>query len=221
MEVVLLSPNFKYNIGDFFDKPDSDLINKQESILGRIALKKAYNSFKKSRQSPRTINILKDDSGVPFIKNGEDLFCSISHSFGYALAVVDKNRVGVDIEKIRDHREELIKYIATPQELEIVSDKNKENTITKTWVIKEAVLKALGVGFELNPKSLEICKKVKNNYFVLVNNKGELYRFNVLAFRWKDFCIAIAVEERKYEKRKINWNNFSSVYLSEIESIDR
>src|SRR3989344_1532277 len=196
MEVVLLSNlSTKNNFYDSLNKSDINSIKqipskkRQESILGKIALKKAYNLFNQSAISYKKIKILKDKIGVPSIKNNQKLSCSISHSFGYAGAVVGDKTIGIDIEKIRNHKKELVNYILLPEELEYVLERNFNLTITKTWVIKEAVLKAIGAGFRLNPKKLKIYKRFKNDYLVTINDKGKLHKreFNVLAFRWKSF----------------------------------
>jgi phosphopantetheine--protein transferase-like protein len=228
MEVVLLSPHYLVN-NNSLNKSDKDYIKsislrkRKESILGKIALKKAYKNFTKSKESQKRIEILKSEDGVPFIRNNSKLSCSISHSSGYAVAIIDNKTVGVDIEKIRSHKKELFDHILLPEELKYVLEKNPNLTITKTWVIKEAVLKAIGTGFRLNPKKVKILKRVKNDYLVIINDKGELRQreFNVLAFRWKNFYIAIAMEVHKDDKYKINWNNLTSVQLSKVKDFYR
>ncbi|MEM3074340.1 MAG: 4'-phosphopantetheinyl transferase superfamily protein [Candidatus Pacearchaeota archaeon] len=225
MEVVLLSPDFKYNLNNSFNESDVASIKElpakkvKESILGKIALKKAYNLYNQRAQDHKRIEILKNKDGMPFIKNNPKLSCSISHSSGYAVATVGSKTIGIDIEKIRAHKKELSDYLLLPEELRHVSERNLNLTITKTWVIKEAVLKAIGLGFKLSPKKIKICKKVKNNYLVTINNEDRLHKkkFNVLAFRWKSFYIAIAMETHKDEKYKINWNNLTSVQLPKIK----
>ncbi len=227
MEVVLLSPNFKHNFSDSLNKSDLKSIEQthfrkiKESILGKIALKKAYNLYNRRAQDHKKIKILKNKDGRPFIKNNSKLSCSISHSFGYAGAIIGEKTIGIDIEKIRTHKKELSGYILLPDELRYVSDRNPNLTITKTWVIKEAVLKAIGVGFKLSPKKIKICKKVKNNYLVTIDNKDRLHKkkFNVLAFRWKSFYIAIAMESHKNGKYKINWHNLTSLQLPKVKDL--
>jgi len=229
MEVVLLPPDFDYDTCYYLNKEELKSIGQSpfkkanESILGKIALKKAYKIFNQFTQDPKKIRTMKDKSGVPFIKNNSKLSCTISHSFGYVIATIDNKLVGIDIEKIRYHKRELIDYVLLPEELKYVLDKNPNLTVTKTWVIKEAVLKAIGIGFKLSPRKVNICKRVKNDYLVIINDKGKLHKkkFNVLAFRWGSFYIALAMEAYKYGKLKINWNNFTSIQLPKIKGIYR
>ncbi len=72
----------------------------------------------------------KDESGKPICESG---YLSIAHSGEYAVAVWDERPIGVDLEHIRPLSPALAKRLGGDDPL-------------LTWVKKEALGKALGVG---------------------------------------------------------------------------
>ncbi len=93
--------------------------------------------------------------------------------------------VGIDIERIRDVDERLIRYVCSEKELEYVFAGNNQNETTKRffriWTVKEAYFKCLGTGIT-NLKSIcifddEIKQKSESFYYqdyaVSIYNKNK------------------------------------------------
>jgi 4'-phosphopantetheinyl transferase len=70
---------------------------------------------------------------------------SISHTRGWAAAVVADQPVGIDVEQIRPRRDELFNEIASEQEW-VLAGGPSWPAFFRIWTAKEAVLKANGVG---------------------------------------------------------------------------
>ncbi|MBO7453895.1 MAG: 4'-phosphopantetheinyl transferase superfamily protein [Alphaproteobacteria bacterium] len=121
----------------------TSLKRKHEFISGRIACKKAF--FKLTSQNETcfekftSISVLNGKSGAPFIENS-DLFVSISHSHGVAIASVGEKTVGVDIEKTDPKRISALKRMSEESLFEDVCD------LTVLWTLKESLGKALHTG---------------------------------------------------------------------------
>lgn len=87
---------------------------------------------------------------------------NVSHGGQYGLiALVAAGRIGVDVEE-RDARRDLdgiAETVFTPAEqaeLALASGERKIHLFFSLWTMKEALIKALGTGFSLNPSRFEI-----------------------------------------------------------------
>ena len=183
---------------------------RQDWLAGRIALKEALNRFFSLGQKHNRTEVQNNKSGIPFIKGLPRLYCSISHSYGFALAGVSEKPIGVDIEKIRFHNPSLLLYIAKPEEIVKFRSVNckKKGLITKIWTIKEATLKALGLGFKVNPKKINIFKKIgEKDYLVNCEIKTKVYdcvwKCRLLVMR--NFCLSVSSLSNTHENIKFDW----------------
>jgi 4'-phosphopantetheinyl transferase len=86
---------------------------------------------------------LKDDRDVPMPNEG--YYWSISHKQRYAVAVIAKELVGIDVELIAPRTRELHDALASGDEWERLGDRSW-SSFFRLWTAKEAVLKANGLG---------------------------------------------------------------------------
>ena len=116
-----------------------------EFVAGRIACKKAF--FKLTSRNENcfeefpSISVLNAETGAPFIENS-DLFISVSHSHGVAIASVSAHAVGVDIELINPKRISVLKKMSG----EIEPKFQDVTSLTVLWTLKESLGKALRTG---------------------------------------------------------------------------
>ncbi|MBE6729157.1 MAG: 4'-phosphopantetheinyl transferase superfamily protein [Ruminococcaceae bacterium] len=80
-----------------------------------------------------------DENGVPFVK--DDIFISISHSKEKVVCAASLSPIGIDIEKIRPVKENLINFVCTPEEKAFVLENDKGNRFFMVWTAKEAAFK--------------------------------------------------------------------------------
>lgn len=91
--------------------------------------------------------VVKDDSGAPLPFGG--IHWSVSHKTRYVCGVVAPDRIGIDIESVRDFSDGLFRKTATEREWAL-ADMESDPVIAffRYWTAKEAVLKATGIGIK-------------------------------------------------------------------------
>jgi 4'-phosphopantetheinyl transferase len=114
--------------------------------LGADAVRFDYNEYGKP--------CLRRSGTIP------PVFFNLTHSDGLAaLAVASDRAVGVDIERMRTVAEDVTNWIMTDEEkrcFRSLSPELRRDAFFQCWTRKEAVLKAIGHGFSLSPRCLEV-----------------------------------------------------------------
>ena len=138
--------------------------DKKRSILGEILL---INLLNELHIDYKSITIIKNKYGKPYIKD-LDLFFNISHSNDFVVCAISKNKIGIDIEKIRETKESIINQFATTKEKQYINEiKNEFNKRAfEIFTLKESYFKCLGtnlnhiknIEFEIN-KNIVRCNK--------------------------------------------------------------
>jgi 4'-phosphopantetheinyl transferase len=115
------------------------------------------------RTNPRCLEFEKTTSGKPFLSTPtKNLRFNLSHSGRHGLIAVAKDRsVGVDIEVLRPVTDllEVALQIATAQEakrLRQLPSAKARIAFFGLWTRKEAVLKAMGHGFLIDPREIQV-----------------------------------------------------------------
>jgi 4'-phosphopantetheinyl transferase len=128
--------------------------------------------------------------GAPYIQEMLSPHISISHSNEYAVGGISLNTnidLGLDIEKIEPRDLNAFNDVAfTENELSNYIDLS-DTTICKNWTIKEAYLKFLKQGFNINLKRLEVIddtiifdRSIQDNINVLSKQIDETYQLSVV-----------------------------------------
>jgi phosphopantetheinyl transferase len=117
-------------------------------------------------------------------------------------------RIGVDVEKIRPHKDSLANYIAGSDELSLVQGFFNDQTdkITLIWTIKESVMKALGVGFKISPKQVKIIGRINQFFEVEVLDSIPSYWY-VWPVDTGDYYISVAYEKKYGQKTSVDWDS--------------
>lgn len=144
--------------------------------------------------------------GKPFAivdKKPNPISFNLSHSHNHGLiALAPKGRLGVDIEDRvpRDDLDELAKSVLGPDEQrDFAGLRGSQRThfFFRMWTLKEALIKALGVGFSLDPAEFEVPLAMRRgattSTFRFPDQPDSLWRVDDLGT--DDFAAAIAVEE--------------------------
>lgn len=100
------------------------------------------------------INIYISENGKPYVK--ENVFFNLSHSYEYVVAVIADMPVGIDVEKIKHVKANMLDYFCSQSDKkyilgdsEIVDGNIPENALKhffEVWTFKEAFLKCTGEG---------------------------------------------------------------------------
>ena len=100
-------------------------------------------------------------NGKPFLVQDHDLQFNISHTTGCAvLALCHNHEIGIDIEMTSRNTdfEGVARKVFTRREQEVLmtlSKSEKRKLFFRLWTAKESLMKATGLGFSLNPSSIE------------------------------------------------------------------
>lgn len=114
----------------------------QVQALSRLARQAARISAEKSGLT--LTGFPKNDAGAPVPARGT---CwSISHKTRFVAGVAATETVGIDIERTRDVKSAIMEYIADEKEWDTIGGRAPA-AFFRFWTAKEAVLKAMGVGF--------------------------------------------------------------------------
>ena len=131
----------------------------------RQAILLAHNSL--PQYTHGAITIQKDSLGKPYGIYGDassPINISISHSFPFALGVATTKKhilLGADIERVRHFAHATWESFLTPREKTVISRAHhttQAHLRTLCWSLKEATLKALGVGLRLHPKHIDVAE---------------------------------------------------------------
>ncbi len=163
---------------------------KREFLAGRYLIKSILAYYLNIK--PEDVWFIQNNYGKLYLRENigskmeKQILFNLSHSNGMvACAITLEYEVGVDIEKVDGDLIEIAKRFFSPEEIQYIfnfQDNFKNHTAYRLWTLKEAYIKAKGMGLSLDLKSFNI----------LENN--EMY-FNTLVPS-PDFYLSVAVENK-------------------------
>lgn len=132
--------------------------HKRFYILSRIILRLLLSKY--IDIAPELINIHKNKYGKPFIKPAVLNF-NISHSHQKLVVGISKCKVGIDIEYVdlNFNFSEIIDIVLSANEKKIIKKLDypiQYRQFFRYWTQKEALLKAIGIGLNLELHTIEI-----------------------------------------------------------------
>ncbi|MBC7525486.1 MAG: 4'-phosphopantetheinyl transferase superfamily protein [Flavobacterium sp.] len=150
-EIASLPESFQEKIGNY-----TSLIKKQQRLNGLKLLQDAIFDLKLDTAVYNLNNIQYTPKGKPYFTRERDF--SVAYTDGCTVLVFsDKGSIGVDIEKVKSI--DLIHYknYFTTREWEIINTAPTiELEFYKLWTRKEALVKAMGVGFFMELNTLDV-----------------------------------------------------------------
>lgn len=139
---------------------------RDEFIICRSTLRKVLGEF--LNRSPSDICFSYSEYGKPYLSPKiSSCYFNVSHSKEYFAIAISDVCMGVDIEYCQKDLEllQIAKEVFTSNEmtkLSILSKEKQLHEFYKMWTIKEACIKALGTGFNFDPKLFEIDDRFHN-----------------------------------------------------------
>ncbi len=215
-----LTNDTEYLLTFLSDTEKKDLIrnrtkNKfQSSLVGRVITKKLVSDL--SKISINKIVLGKTKNGQPHIKEprNNNLHLSISHSGNYVTsAISDTAEIGVDIEQIVRFDIRAVANSFSKGEFAYIFNAKKMTTrlerFYKIWTLKEAFLKAIGIGMygkmPVVVSKNKIRQKLKNK--LEFNNRD----FYLKTFKIKDLTLSIC------SPAQIDLNNLNELKIVKFE----
>lgn len=95
----------------------------------------------------------------PYLASCDNLFFSLSHNGIYSACAFYDKEIGIDIEKVKDVSDAVIKKVATANEyacLSSLDEKVRAQEFTRLWTVKESYMKFLGTGLSVSPLKIEV-----------------------------------------------------------------
>ncbi|MBQ0140132.1 MAG: 4'-phosphopantetheinyl transferase superfamily protein [Kurthia sp.] len=130
--------------------------DRQRALLGSALVRWTIRTFTNLQH----IQIARDKTGRPYLV-GENHWkgdFNLSHSGEWiVMAMTNDGHVGVDVEKIAHFNEEVMAYVMSEAEINLINEKSKQNRINsfyELWTKKEAIYKT-GLFSDVIAKSLD------------------------------------------------------------------
>lgn len=161
--------------------------------------------------APRDLAFSLGRYGKPALVADPSLCFSLSHcDEGVALAVSDGHEIGVDIESLRRHVDVVatLSFTATPAESARVLAQptmhRRKAELLRLWVLKEAVLKSIGIGLGVEPSMFQAWR---------ADDGASMHRVDVpgghvahacelpvpIRLECSDLCMALAIADPNFE----------------------
>lgn len=119
---------------------------------------------------------------------------SLSHSHELVCCIVSKDKVGIDVEKIRNVNFEIMPLVFTEDEMDFVLAKeaDRNERFFEIWTRKESFIKLIGKGLTHPLKELNFVEN--NKVGQILNIDGDRYYFK--KFRYKNYIISICSDNK-------------------------
>lgn len=118
--------------------------------------------------SPKTLHIQADNLGKPRLQAYSNIEFNVSHSGHYALIALSTiGAIGIDIEYMHRDVTNLEKLVFTSME-RAMGYWSSSNFI-ELWVVKESVLKALGLGITDFLQSVTVLPNYDDSYHIILD----------------------------------------------------
>ncbi len=133
-----------------------------------IAAATVQKTAKEKLGNTTPITISYAEQGKPFFKDFPNFQFNISHSKEFVCVAVSSQAIGVDIEKNRRCKEEIVRRFLHPQEesdiLSVELGEARNRYFTQVWSLKESYVKYNGKGISNQFK----------DFFVQIQENGEV-----------------------------------------------
>jgi phosphopantetheinyl transferase len=162
---------------------------RRQWLAGRVAAKDAVRAWLRQHRGveaiwPQEMCIVNDESGAPQLRANvtdtvpDTLKISIAHKnlkgSTLAVAIVDEQPVGIDIEMIELRPANFIELTFSSAELALLNGADAATEHTRGWVAKEAIAKLQGTGLQGRPQDFAITARdgdcfCVNGYWVVTH----------------------------------------------------
>lgn len=162
-------------------------------LAGRYAAKRAVSIFSKEVD----LNRIWIDRGVlnqPVVVHSSHVQVSITHCEDLAAAVAfpEKLPLGIDIEKIRLDKLDVLESQVTPKEFGLIRTLPYpyETMLTVFWTVKEAISKVLKTGLSA-PFSIFELRQIENKNDIFISTYENFYQYETVSFLFNLFVCSI------------------------------
>ncbi len=147
--------------------------------------------------------LLTDKFGKPYF-SGSDIHFNLSHSGGYVIIAVSEEKIGIDIQRMKQDKHRIAEKNFLPSECRYINEIEDEAVMQQRfceiWTMKEAYLKNIGIGLRKPLNSFEISFEGRTPQII---GKKE-YRFIQLKID-ENYMVAICagVEDKEFQIQEV------------------
>lgn len=152
--------------------------------------------------------IQKEQHGKPFLKNHPDIHFNISHCEGLVVCAFSDAPVGVDVERIAEFKDSIVRKVLTKEEQEFLAlykEKEEYNELFfRFWTLKESWLKQDGSGFFRSPQEVSFELGLDGQAYTVWCSDSKVSFFQS---RIQEDCIlsVCSAERKEIENIDIKW----------------
>ena len=152
--------------------------------------------------------IQKEQHGKPFLKNHPDIHFNISHCEGLVACAFSDAPVGVDVERIAEFKDSIVRKVLTKEEQEFLAlykEKEEYNELFfRFWTLKESWLKQDGSGFFRSPQEISFALESNEQTFKVRSSDPKFFFYQC---KVKGDCIlsVCSTEQKEIEKIDKKW----------------
>ncbi len=113
---------------------------------------------KKGIDYDKDTKILHSEMGKPSLTEYPDIHYNVTHADGITACTVGESECGIDAERVRAYRPNVIKRTFSESEkalMESTPDEEKNLLFFRLWTLKEAYVKAIGIGVSYPMNTVE------------------------------------------------------------------
>lgn len=135
---------------------------------------------KKGIEYDENTPVVKGKLGKPSLAEHPEVHYNISHADGIAACMVSECECGIDCENVREFRPNVMKRAFSDKEREMVEkapESEKNLLFFRLWTLKEAYVKALGVGISYPMDTAEFSFEGES---IITDIKGFSFRQYIL-----------------------------------------
>ena len=161
---------------------------KEQHNLAHSLLKDMLREYKIDYTEDMT---KKTDYGKPYLADYPDIYFNLSHSEGIVACIVENRECGIDCEKVREYRPNVMKRAFSEKEQAMIQsapESERDMLFFTLWTLKEAYIKAIGKGLSFPMNEAEF---LIENGKITSNIKD--YEFRPYIIEGGKFVMATAV----------------------------
>ena len=132
--------------------------------------------------SSQHLTMSKGEFGKPFFSQYPDIHFNISHSGDFAAVMVSRFECGVDIQKIKEVKQSVVRKICSYEELRFIENSaDKDRAFITLWALKESFVKAVGKGLSFDLSKVNFCIVTHGGEITEIqcNQKGSFFVKNL------------------------------------------
>lgn len=227
-----VQPEEKQRIAKFVFKKDF-----KSSLIGRLLMRKYIQTV--TKLSYDEIKIFRDEKNKPFVKTDLNFSFNVSHQGNFTVLSGEVGtKIGVDVMKIEysggksldDFFRIMNRQFSQSEWVQINdsgSDSARLKTFCRNWCLKEAYVKAVGVGITVNLQKITFKINTPVVYRGDVVTDTELY-IDGKKMPWifeeslldEEHCVATALNTDDYEPKEFTIIDFEELMENSIPLLD-